>query len=81
MDTIKEFFIVLVILAGIIFVTITATNDYNSKTHSSDIQLAEWISPDGVHYWFYRAGYQAMMAPGYDADGNLVIDKVIFDEK
>lgn len=31
----------------------------------------EWISPDGVHYWIS----DCKMAPRYDSDGNLVIDK------
>lgn len=81
MDEIKEFFIVLLVLAVLIFSIVTGTKNYNSKLHSDDIQLAEWVSPDGVHYWFYRAGYQAMMAPRYDSDGNLVIDKVVINEK
>lgn len=30
----------------------------------------EWISPDGVHYWY--SAYS--LAPRYGHDGNLVID-------
>lgn len=31
----------------------------------------EWISPEGVHYWQFGSA----MAPRYDHDGNLVIDR------
>lgn len=41
---------------------------------SDDMAVGEWISPDGVHYWYREHGYGIMFAPRYDADGNLVID-------
>lgn len=47
----------------------------NQKVHSDDVSVTEWISPDGVHYWYQREGYHAMLAPRYDKNGNLVIDE------
>lgn len=50
-----------------------------------DDVMGEWISPDGVHYWAFKAESNDVkfLAPRYDNDGNLVIDraaKVIVDE-
>lgn len=42
---------------------------------SNDYQrFDEWVSPDGVHYWYKTSGYMGYLAPRYDHDGNLVID-------
>lgn len=35
----------------------------------------EWISPDGVHYWVVYGHYRYGIAPRYDNNGELVIDK------
>lgn len=35
----------------------------------------EWVSPDGVHYWVVCGNYRYGIAPRYDNDGNLIIDK------
>lgn len=39
-----------------------------------EYKVNEWISPDGVHYWMYL-GNGIGIAPRYDSEGNLVIDK------
>lgn len=66
----------------IIFIVVIATlscaviDSMNHKTEEERCIFTEWISPDGTHYWYksgaYGAGY---LAPRYDNDGNLVIDK------
>lgn len=48
--------------------------DNERIVNNNDTQFQEWISPDGVHYW-YRGASQGYLAPRYDRDGNLVIDK------
>lgn len=40
-----------------------------------DYGTYEWVSPDGVHYWVVVNGRGYGIAPRYDNDGNLVIDK------
>ena len=60
----------ILVIAVIIFFQIK----YNSKVHSDDITITEWVSPDGVHYWYQQSGYHSMLAPRYDVSGNLVID-------
>ena len=77
MDSVKNILIILIVAIGLVFFVYKTNNDYNSELHNNDIQLSEWISPDGVHYWYYKYGYQAMLAPRYDSDGNLIIDKEI----
>lgn len=65
-------FVIVIMILGLSF----CIEKYNSEEHSDDITVAEWISPDGVHYWYRSGYYQAMLAPRYDAEGNLVIDEV-----
>lgn len=67
------FFVVLII--GILFLIFRAEASYNNVSHDDDVIMTEWISPDGVHYWYQQAGYHAMLAPRYDAEGNLVIEE------
>lgn len=43
--------------------------------HNHDSQFQEWISPDGVHYWYYTEPHLGMLAPRYDAEGNLVVSE------
>lgn len=64
--------IIAVILCCVLLFSCSA--NYNSKEHSDDVMVTEWISPDGVHYWYQQQGYHAMLAPRYDSNGNLVID-------
>lgn len=69
--------IIWIIIAAIVFGLIVGlTKTHNSETHSDDIKITEWISPDGVHYWYRQDGYRAMLAPRYTASGNLVVDEV-----
>lgn len=69
--------IIFLILIGTIYFLYTSTNKYHASVHSDDVTITEWVSPDGVHYWYQQAGYHAMLAPRYDKNGNLVIDKVV----
>lgn len=48
---------------------------YNDGNLAKSIKFNEWVSPDGVHYWISIKGKISMMAPRYDKNGNLVIDK------
>lgn len=73
-------FVFLLILIAVIILLVTSGIKYikseNATVHSDDVEVTEWISPDGVHYWYKSAGYGSMMlAPRYDNDGELVIDK------
>lgn len=80
----KEIIAVVILIAVLIVsvvVIIKDNNDYNKKQHSDDITITEWISPDGVHYWYQRSGYHAMLAPRYDNNGNLVIDNAEVDKE
>ena len=43
----------------------------------TDEKVVEWISPDGVHYWFYKSHYKMALAPRYDRNGELVIDEPV----
>lgn len=36
--------------------------------------ITDWVSPDGVHYWI-SVDQRGAMAPRYDENGQLVIDK------
>jgi len=71
MSEVKENLIMLIIV--IIFGTIALflLANYQEKSHGQK----EWISPDGVHYWVYGSGYGCSIAPRFDNNGNLVIDK------
>lgn len=74
---IKEFGGVIIAILFVVFLTwgvFKMSNVYNEKPHQDDVQMTEWISPDGVHYWYQQAGYHAMLAPRYDANGQLVIE-------
>ena len=72
----------LVVFLGIFIIALVVTvaalirmdKRRNSEIHSDDVAVTEWISPDGVHYWYQQSGYHAMLAPRYDSEGNLVID-------
>lgn len=74
-EDIKYILIPILLCVALIVGVLAMVRNYNSKTHSDDVKMTEWISPDGVHYWYHEAGYTAMLAPRYDANGNLVIDK------
>lgn len=51
-------------------------NDHTGKGkivyHSEPLQ--EWISPDGVHYWFFEGVYTFAIVPRYDSSGNIITD-------
>lgn len=67
------FGIVAVILV-VLFELYKTDKEYNSTPHNQDVNVTEWVSPDGVHYWYQQSGYHAMLAPRYDSNGNLVIE-------
>lgn len=66
-----SFIVIILIMVAYVVCSIIAENRREVKT-CSDIVMDEWISYDGVHYWYGTNGY---LAPRYDANGELVIDK------
>lgn len=73
----KAIIATILIFVGLIVGALALDNHYNTHPHSEDVQITEWVSPDGVHYWYQQSGYHAMLAPRYDRNGKLVIDGVI----
>lgn len=49
--------------------------DTSADANVNDYGTYEWVSPDGVHYWVYCGYYRYGIAPRYDSNGELVIDK------
>lgn len=76
MKEVKEQIIIILILIIAVFGVVSCERKYNTEEHSDDVIVTEWVSPDGVHYWYRNMGQQAMLAPRYDSEGNLVIDEV-----
>lgn len=68
--------LIITILAVITLITLTGCkhtrNVVKDNPMTSRVIMEEWISPDGVHYWF--GVYPGCLAPRYDHDGNLIID-------
>lgn len=67
--------IVILIFTIGIFGSVREMTVINSESKSFDIynhRIQEWISPDGVHYWYAEDGY---MAPRIDNEGYYVIEK------
>lgn len=62
--------IVLIAIAAILISIFTTGCSFK---HESSFD--EWISPDGVHYWYEtNVGGYSFLAPKYNHDGELVID-------
>lgn len=76
----KKVFILLSIMI-LLLSGCTDTSNYTAfENEDFDITKApqgvsEWISPDGVHYWIHKGRYNYGMAPRYDSNGNLVVNK------
>lgn len=68
------------IFVSIIFITIFGFTRLERAANSPNLvaqhEFTEWVSPDGVHYWYNKEmnGY-SWFAPRYDNNGKLVIDK------
>lgn len=73
----KAIIITILIFVGLIVGALALDKHYNTHPHSEDVQITEWVSPDGVHYWYQQSGYHAMLAPRYDRNGELVIDREV----
>ena len=71
---VKVVVLVLTCVALVLFISYDKYKE-NTEVHSDDIIVTEWVSPDGVHYWYHDSGYGRMLAPRYDVSGNLVIEK------
>lgn len=73
----------IILMFMLVLLTISLCACGNTQKHY-DNMMNEWVSPDGVHYWAYKGeGNHDFLAPRYDNDGKLVIDraaKVIVDE-
>lgn len=65
----------ILILLVTICICLTFSGCIKREKYVEDEYFNEWISPDGVHYWFREGlnGY-SYLAPRYDHDGNLIID-------
>ena len=61
---------VLVILMVITLLLVLSSCDGTKVS----LDVSEWTSPDGVHYWVYNGYYRLGLAPRYDSDGQLVIE-------
>lgn len=68
---------IIVIISIVLFAISLTACGKDTYTRRNDTKFDEWISPDGVHYW-YRDGLNgySYFAVRYDHDGNLVIDEV-----
>lgn len=66
--------VIIVFIAGLGIKGLTRVA--NSANRVAQEEFTEWVSPDGVHYWYGKEinGY-SWFAPRYDNNGNLVIDK------
>lgn len=71
MKTVLLLIITLMIACG--FYGCTSVNKIGE---TSNAPMYEWVSPDGVHYWIYHAGYSGGMSPRYGSDGCIMIDEV-----
>lgn len=68
--------LVVTVLATAVYLDEYVTQPSNgTKVPYGVFAYDEWVSPDGVHYWTNNAGYHAAMAPRYDSNGELVIDR------
>lgn len=73
-DFIKTIITTLVVF-GIIALFIFIGIEEGSSGKIESAPMNEWISPDGVHYWFHEGMYgESFLAPRYDKNGNLVTD-------
>lgn len=68
--------VLLLIITFIMACTFCGCKSINEIGESSNASLYEWVSPDGVHYWIYHAGYAGGMSPRYNSDGCIMIDEV-----
>lgn len=66
---------IVLIAVAVILISIFATGCGKSVYTSDERDFAEWVSPDGVHYWYRTGGYgMSFLAPRYNHDGELVIE-------
>lgn len=65
--------IIIICVCLLLFVLNSSQNPDNAVVHNK-VLINEWISPDGVHYWYRNTAYGGVMAPRYDNNGELVID-------
>lgn len=64
----------IIILIVVATVCLTFCGCIKGERDFDDCYFNEWVSPDGVHYWFRQEG-NSFLAPRYDHDGNLVIEE------
>lgn len=63
-------------IAIVVWVVVAIDNRNNSESVVQEQTFSEWVSPDGVHYWYKTGSYgESWLAPRIDNDGNFVIDK------
>lgn len=68
--------LLLVVMLIIMLLTMcSCSEDPNGiNVYSTNGKMSEWISPDGVHYWFYKSNKAIGIAPRFDRDGHIIID-------
>lgn len=68
-------FIFVLLVVGLITWVIIHGTESGKTYEKTDIPMNEWVSPDGVHYWYHDGAYgESFLAPRYDKMGKLVID-------
>lgn len=78
----KKKILIMMLTSLCVFASGCKTNDtiHRTEADASGFSLNnygtyEWVSPDGVHYWVVVDNSRYGIAPRYDSDGNLIIDK------
>lgn len=67
----KKVIVVLMLVA--VLLTLCSCNRKGMPLFS--FGMNEWTSPDGVHYWIWHDDDEFGLAPRYNKNGELVIDK------
>ena len=77
----KKFAFTSIIIAVIIILMAFLLTGCDNRPDNSTVNedTKEWISPDGVHYWYWSVynkdgGWSYVLAPRYDCEGNLVTE-------
>ena len=70
-------FVLVAVTAVLMAFLLTGCGAKTPAGSSINNETKEWISPDGVHYWYWSVynndgGWSYVLAPRYDYEGNLV---------
>ena len=72
-------FVLVVVIAVLMAFLLTGCGDQSPENSTVNEETKEWISPDGVHYWYWSVynndgGWSYVLAPRFDYEGNLVTE-------